>query len=31
VKIGGDSNVLTINDDGSLDGGMMLGTLSKKD
>ena len=31
VKIGGDSNVLTLKEDGSLDGGMMLGTLKKKE
>jgi hypothetical protein len=31
IKIDGDSTVLTRNDDGSLDGGMMLGTLKKED
>ncbi len=31
VKIGGDSTVLTRKDDGSLDGGMMFGTLKKVD
>jgi hypothetical protein len=30
LNVGGESSVLTINDDGSLDGGMMLGTLKKK-
>ena len=31
VKIGDDSTVLTRNDDGSLNGGIMLGTLKKKE
>jgi hypothetical protein len=31
VKIDGDTTVLTRKDDGSLDGGMMFGTLKKED
>ena len=31
LKIDGESTVLDVNEDGSLDGGMMLGTLKKKD